>query len=199
MVVNRVVNSAVRLPKKERQRLLMKAFAEDPFLTDEEMAKRCEVSIQTIRLDRMELGIPELRERIKHMAENNFDRVRSLALEEVIGEVIDIQLDHSGISIFEIKKEHVFARNQIARGHYLFAQANSLAVAIVDAEVALTASAGIRFVRPVRLGEKCIAYAKVIKNQSSRLQIDVQTKVNGEIVFQGVFDVYRAEEDGRVN
>ena len=26
------------------------------------------VSIQTIRLDRLELGIPELRERMKHMA-----------------------------------------------------------------------------------------------------------------------------------
>ncbi|MFC4548076.1 transcription factor FapR [Paenactinomyces guangxiensis] len=185
------------MAKKERQRQLVKALEEDPFLTDEEMAKRCRVSIQTIRLDRMELGIPELRERIKHMAENNFDGVRSLSLEEVIGEVVDIQLDQSGISMLEIKKEHVFARNQIARGHYLFAQANSLAVAIVDAEVALTGSAGIRFVRPVRLGEKCLAFAKVITNGPSRLQINVQTKVNGEVVFQGVFDVYRTDEEGQ--
>ncbi|MBA4494739.1 transcription factor FapR [Paenactinomyces guangxiensis] len=197
MVINKGVNSAVRMAKKERQRQLVKALEEDPFLTDEEMAKRCRVSIQTIRLDRMELGIPELRERIKHMAENNFDGVRSLSLEEVIGEVVDIQLDQSGISMLEIKKEHVFARNQIARGHYLFAQANSLAVAIVDAEVALTGSAGIRFVRPVRLGEKCLAFAKVITNGPSRLQINVQTKVNGEVVFQGVFDVYRTDEEGQ--
>ena len=49
------------------------------------MAKKCGVSIQTIRLDRMELGIPELRERIKRMAEENFDQVRSLSPEEVIG------------------------------------------------------------------------------------------------------------------
>lgn len=185
----------MRLSKKERQRKLVQAFEEDPFLTDEEMAKRCQVSIQTIRLDRMELGIPELRERIKHIAEHQFDRVRSLAIEEVIGEVIELQLDRSGVSILEIKKEHVFARNQIARGHYLFAQANSLAVAIVNAEVALTGSAGIRFVRPVRLGEKCVAYAKVTSRQASRLQIDVQTKVNGETVFQGVFDVYRSDEE----
>lgn len=188
----------MRLSKKERQFLVKQSFHDDPFLTDEEMAKRCQVSIQTIRLDRMELSIPELRERIKHMAEDQYERVQSLTLEEVIGELIDIQLNKSGISILEIRKEHVFARNQIARGHYLFAQANSLAVALVEAKVALTGSAGIRFLRPVRLGDKCIAYAKVVKSQLNRLQVDVQTKVNGEIVFQGVFDVYRANEEGHV-
>ncbi|MFC7442411.1 transcription factor FapR [Laceyella putida] len=186
----------MRIPKKERQRQIAQAFHEDPFLTDEEMAKRCNVSIQTIRLDRVELGIPELRERIKHMAENHFDPVKSLLREEVIGEIVDLQLDHSGVSILEINSEHVFARNQIARGHILFAQANSLAVAIVNAEVALTGSAGIRFVRPVRLGEKCIAHAKVIRKQMmNSLQVDVKTKVNGEIVFQGIFDVYCLEEE----
>jgi len=55
------------------------ALQANPFLTDEEMARRHGVSVQTIRLDRMELGIPELRERIKDMAEGNFDRIRSLA------------------------------------------------------------------------------------------------------------------------
>lgn len=189
-----MVSSALRMSKKDRQRLILQAFQDEPFLTDEEMAKRCRVSIQTIRLDRMELGIPELRERIKHIAENHFDRVRSLLLEEIIGEIVDLQLDHSGVSILEIKKEHVFARNQIARGHVLFAQANSLAVAIVNSPLALTGTAGVRFVRPVRLGEKCIAYAKVIRTHTSRLQVDVKTKVNGEIVFQGIFDVYRVEE-----
>jgi acyl-coenzyme A thioesterase PaaI-like protein len=185
----------VRMSKRERQRRIKQAFMDDPFLTDEEMAKRCKVSIQTIRLDRLELGIPELRERIKHMAENHFDRVRSLLVEEVIGDIVDLQLDHSGVSVLEIKKEHVFARNQIARGHILFAQANSLAVALVNSEVALTGSAEIRFIRPARLGEKCIAHATVIKKKASRLQVDVKTKINGEVVFQGIFDVYRLEDD----
>lgn len=185
----------MRLSKRERQKKLQLALEAEPFLTDEEMARRYGVSIQTIRLDRMELGIPELRERIKHMAEKNFDPVRSLYPEEVIGGVIELKLDHSGISEMEIREEHVFARNQIARGHHLFAQANSLAVAVVDAEVVLTATAGIRFVRPVRLGEKCVAQAKVMKVTSNRIQVDVRTLVGDETVFQGVFDVYRSKED----
>lgn len=78
------------------------------------------MSVQTIRLDRLELSIPELRERIKHVASKQLDEeVRSLPIEEVIGEVIDIELDQSAISIFDVKTEHVFQRNQIARGHHL--------------------------------------------------------------------------------
>lgn len=80
------------------------------------------------------------------------DPVKSLGIEEVIGEIIDLQLDSQAISVLEIKEEHVFSRTQIARGHYIFAQANSLAVAVINADVALTATARIRFVRPVRAG-----------------------------------------------
>ena len=34
------------------------------FITDEDLAEKFQVSIQTVRLDRMELSIPELRERL---------------------------------------------------------------------------------------------------------------------------------------
>lgn len=51
-----------RVKKKVRQQMLMDQVKEKPFLTDEELAKTLEVSVQTIRLDRLELGIPELRD-----------------------------------------------------------------------------------------------------------------------------------------
>jgi acyl-coenzyme A thioesterase PaaI-like protein len=191
-VVIKGADSAMRLTKKERQTRLVEAFRDNPFLTDDDMAKRCAVSIQTIRLDRMELGIPELRERMKHIAEKSFDEVRSLSPEEVIGEVVTLELDQNGISILEIGSEHVFERNQIARGHYLFAQANSLAVAIVNADLVLTRSAKIRFLRPVKIGEKCVAHATVVKKQISLFQVDIVTKIQDDIVFQGTFDVYRS-------
>ncbi|MCS1351368.1 transcription factor FapR [Mechercharimyces sp. CAU 1602] len=184
----------MRSSKKERQQRLAHLLQSDPFLTDEEVARLFQVSIQTIRLDRMELKIPELRERIKQVAEESLEDVRSLAPDEVIGEIVEIQLGFSGVSLFEVKKEHVFARTHIARGHHLFAQANSLAIALMDAEVALTATAGISFVRPVRLGEKCTARAHVVRESGSRTQVDVITSVEGETVFQGVLDLYRSED-----
>lgn len=47
-----------RVKKKERQQLLLQQVKEKPFLTDEELAQKLGVSVQTIRLDRLELGIP---------------------------------------------------------------------------------------------------------------------------------------------
>ena len=54
--------------KKERQQLLINTIKNNPFITDEDLASEFTVSVQTIRLDRLELSIPELRERIKHVA-----------------------------------------------------------------------------------------------------------------------------------
>ena len=53
--------------KKVRQQRLEAALIKNPFLTDAHLAEQFEVSIQTIRLDRLALGIPELRERTRHM------------------------------------------------------------------------------------------------------------------------------------
>lgn len=156
------------------------------------MATAFRVSIQTIRLDRLELGIPELRERIKSVAERSLDPVKSLGIDEVIGEVVDLQLDVQGISVLDIKEEHVFTRTQIARGHYIFAQANSLAVALINADVALTATARIRFIRPVKLGERLVAKAVVRSSSGDESRVRVETRVQNEVVFSASFRVVRA-------
>ena len=145
----------------------------------------------------MELGIPELRERMKLMAEKSYDQVKSLLLHEVIGDIIDLQLDKSGISLFEIKEEHVFSRTQIARGHHIFAQANSLAIAVINDEIALTASAEIRFLRSVKMNEKCIAkaYIRGVSGERNKAKVEVVTFVGEEMVFQGHFTVYRSAKD----
>ncbi|MEH7882809.1 transcription factor FapR [Bacillus sp. JJ1609] len=184
--------------KKERQSMLTETIKENPFITDEELAEKFTVSIQTIRLDRLELSIPELRERIKNVAEKRFeDEVRSLPLEEVIGEIIDIELDKSAISILDIKREHVFKRNKIARGHHLFAQANSLAVAVINDELALTAKANIQFTRSVKEGERVIAKARVtnIDSHNGRTNVEVLSYVNNELVFKGEFEMYRSKNE----
>jgi acyl-coenzyme A thioesterase PaaI-like protein len=187
----------MRRTKKERQLMLKETIKENPFITDEDLAEKFQVSVQTIRLDRLELSIPELRERIKYVAEKKFeDEVRSLPIEEVIGEIIDIDLDQSAISIFDVKAEHVFIRNKIARGHHVFAQANSLAVAVINDELALTAKANIQFKRSVKQGERVIAKAKVTKIDDGlgRTIVEVTSYVNNELVFKGEFEMYRSEK-----
>ncbi len=189
----------LRRTKKERQRLLSETIAENPFVTDEQLATQFQVSVQTIRLDRMELAIPELRERIKDVASKTYENeVKSLPIDEVIGEIIDIELDNRALSIFDVKEEHVFQRNGIARGHHLFAQANSLAVAVIDDELALTVHSNITFVKPVRAGDRVITKANVIgrDDENHRTKVELTSTVNGETVFVGEFDMYRTKGKG---
>lgn len=187
----------MRRSKKDRQTSLLSTIDENPFITDEELSKQLGVSIQTIRLDRLELSIPELRERIKNVAEKNISNVKALNVDEVIGEIIDLQLEQSAISMFEIQNEHVFSRNKIARGHHLFAQANSLAVAIVDEQTVLTAKANVVFHSSVYFGQRVIAKANVVSHnkEKGRTFVKVESFVGTEKVFSGEFEMYRAKTD----
>ncbi|WP_079529810.1 transcription factor FapR [Halobacillus hunanensis] len=182
--------------KQMRQSELKATIDATPFITDEALANQFGVSIQTIRLDRMELSIPELRERIKSVATQEWNEtVKALPIEEVIGEVVDLELDQRAISIMDIKSEHVFSRNHIARGHHLFAQANSLAVAVIDDELALTAESRIRFMRQVKQGERVIAKAFVRGDgDKGRTLVDVHSYVENEEVFAGTFEMFRQQE-----
>jgi len=179
--------------KKERQKLLIETIKSNPFVTDEQLALNFQVSVQTIRLDRMELSIPELRERIKDVAAKTYDEVISLPIDEIVGEIVDIELDKRALSIFDVKEEHVFQRNGIARGHHLFAQANSLAVAVIDDELALTVKSCITFVKPVKAGDRVVTKAVVTgKNEDkNRTYIEVISTVDNEVVFTGQFEMYR--------
>ncbi|WP_231705773.1 transcription factor FapR [Effusibacillus lacus] len=179
------------MSKRDRQAALMQLLQEAPFVTDEELANQFGVSIQTIRLDRLALGIPEVRERIKAVAETKQAELRSLEGTEVIGQIIELNLNERAISILDIEPVHVFAKTQIVRGHHLFAQANSLAVAVIDADVVLTRTAKIRFVRPGRLGERLVCKAVVTSNQTERAHVEVTTRVGEDIVFSGAFTVVK--------
>lgn len=185
----------MRKTKVERQKLLRETIKDTPFITDEALANKFAVSIQTIRLDRMELAIPELRERIKSAATDQQETIKALPLEEVIGEIIDLELDNRAISILDIKQDHVFSRNEIARGHHLFAQANSLAVAVINDELALTSKAELNFMRQVNVGARVIAKAAVEGKTAEGLTIvKVDSFVDNIIVFTGLFYMYRSTD-----
>lgn len=193
----------MRIPKGVRQSRLVTSLEQNPFMTDEELAKQFNVSVQTIRLDRLECGIPELRERLKTVAARTMEaEVKSLQSDEVIGEIVDIELDKRAISIFDVTEDHVFQRNGIARGHHLFAQANSLAVAVLDDDLALTVTTTVNFLKSVKAGDRVIARANVDKGRSNekRTFVEVTSTVGSEVVFTGQFQMYQTtEQSGRKN
>ncbi len=176
-----------RVSKKIRQGKLKEMIKEDPFQNDEELAVAFDVSIQTLRLDRMELGIPELRERFRNVAEGNYEKVRSMVGAEIVGELIDLTLGKQGISILETDEDMVFKKTNIVRGHHIFSQAESLAMAVIDADVALTGVANIKYLKPIYLGDKLVAKAELVRIRGNKHFVHVKISVNQKQVFRGKF------------
>jgi len=176
-----------KMSKKERQKTLKEKLKEDPFLTDEELMQVFNVSIQTIRLDRLELRIPELRERIKNVAEKSYSKVRSIGGTEIVGELVDLNLGRNGISILETNADMAFKKTNLVRGHHIFAQAESLAIAVIDADVALTGVANIKYINPVTAGAKLIAKAEVVRKRGNKYFVHVFIYVGQDQVFRGKF------------
>lgn len=173
--------------KKERQQVLSQKIKDDPFLTDEELAEIFSVSIPTIRLDRLELGIPELRERVKNVAEENHGKVKSLQSKEIIGELVDLRLGKSGISIIETNESMAFEKTKIIRGHFIYSLAESLAIAIIDAQVALVGVANIKYKTPVHAGSKLVAKAEVRRIKENNYLVWVHIYEKQVEVFRGKF------------
>ena len=83
--------------------------------SDEQLAKNLAVSIQTIRLDRLSLNIPELRERTRQMAENAQVKLKAIDKKDIVGDLIDLELNHSGISMLKITPDMVLEKTGVAK------------------------------------------------------------------------------------
>lgn len=183
------------MQKTARQQLVEKYINSNPFLTDDDLAEILRVSIQTIRLDRTKMNIPEMRFRVKTMASGIYGKIRSMDADEITGELVELEVGRSGISVLTIADRMTLKKTRVARGYYLFAQANSLAVALVDSEVALTGTCKISFKRPVYSGERVVARSYISRKSRNRYMVRVTSTVKDEIVFSGRFLVFAISEE----
>ena len=124
--------------KKKRHEYLLRKIKQNPFLKDEELAQACNVSVSTIRFDRAELGIAEYRERIKSVAEEG------LVADTAVGEVLDLNLYHDGISVLKTDDTMTFDGTDIIKGQCIYAFAENLALSVIDAKAALVKIANAR-------------------------------------------------------
>jgi len=181
--------------KNTRQLQLSSYLDEDPFLTDEDLSRILKVSVQTIRLDRFDLHIPELRERLKNVARGGGRQLRTMAGGELVGDLVNLDIGNSGISLLPVTPSMTLSKTSVARGHHLFAQANSLAVAVIDAGAALTGAARVSYKRPVYCGEKILAKAVIKIKKGNKYMVKVTSQVEDEIVFKGKFLVFALQEE----
>ncbi len=172
--------------KEKRQKQLQEKLSQQPYMTDGELASFFNVSVPTIRLDRLTLGIPELRERLKQLAESDHDSGEANGCEGVL---IDIEKKVKGISIMETTKEMCFHNSDTVKSSCIFAMTEALASAIMEMPIAITQVGNIKYKLPVTCGTKLVARGQVkqIRKNSVILWVKVYDKeaevYSGKFIF----------------
>lgn len=173
--------------KKVRQSRLIEIIEQSSLATDEEIARRLSVSVSTVRLDRAVLGIPELRERTRLRAEEATRRLRSLSRSEIVGELLDLQPNEWALSILKTNREMAFRKTDLVWDHYIFAQASSIAVAVIEADTVIVDSMRGECKGHANVGDTLIARAKVGTNKQGATIVSVRTRVGDNEIFVGRF------------
>ena len=120
---------------------------------------------------------------------------------EILGTLPDkVEIGVSGISMMTGDREMVLQKTGVCRGQYMFAQANSLALAVIDAPAALTGVANVKYKIPVTVGATLVARAEVVRKQEDKYTIWVKIRNNHREVFRAKFLIVaipeqRSQED----
>ena len=125
-----------------------------------------------------------MRKRSLKMAERAYRELKTLKGGEIVGELYELELGKRALSLLETRPDMVFEKSQVVRGHYIYAQAESLAIALVDAEVALTGVANIKYKHPVYVGDTLVAQAEVTRKRGNKYFIWVRTRNQKREVFR---------------
>ena len=171
--------------RKLRQDKLTKILASNPMITDSELASRLGVSISTVRLDRALMGVPELRERIRTMAQNALSKLQSLSPSEVIGDLLELEPDKWALSVLRTAKDMAFRFTDIVSDNYVYSQASSIAVAAIEAANVIIDSMRGEYKGHARVGDVLIARAKVGVNHEGRKIVSVRTRAGDREIFVG--------------
>lgn len=170
-----------------RQKRLQSLIRKNPFLTDSQLAERLHVSVPTVRLDRICLNIPELRVRTRLMADEAQTRLRAIDKKDIVGELVDLELNKVGISTLTITSDMVLEKTGVGRGYFMFAMADTLALALVDTDFALTAVCNVKYKIPVHAGDRLVAKAEVMHIKEDRYYIKVIIRSEEAEVFRAKF------------
>ncbi len=168
------------LKKNDRLEKLQMLLAQDPYLNDSQLAKMLKVSVPSIRNYRGQLGIKEVRERIR-------DTVRALAPEDIVGTITDLKLNKEGTARFMTTSDMVFKKTNIVRGQYIYSFAESVAIAVTDSEASLVGVANIKYKEPVYANELLIAKAQVNQIRLNNYFVWVFVYRNDKEIFRSKF------------
>ena len=89
----------------------------------------------------------------------------------------------------------ILQKTGVCREQYLFAQANSLALAIIDAPSIQSSVANVKYKIPVYAGSVVVARAEVKRKQDNKYTIWVKIRNNRKEVFRAKFLIASLPEE----
>lgn len=172
----------------ERNEQILKYLCEDPLATDEVLAKKFNVSVNTIRLDRARLGIKEFKERLKDKASVTMKKVTSISPKEFVGDMINFNKNESAVSRLETNKSMTFEGLNVVKGEYIYSFAETIAISLIPAKAALVGVANIKYVAKILAGEVIYAKAEVKRKTETGYLVWVRiVDENENLKFKGKF------------
>ena len=180
--------SKLKNDKDARRELLRKKLELEPLLTDDEIARIFDVSVQTVRLDRTALCIPEVRERAKRLAVQPKDQLHeAIRLNEDLGDLLELNISHYAMAMLDITNSMIEGKGKHEQGYCLYKQAMALALAVLNAPGAYLAEVSLKFVNQVNIGDKIFARAEVSGKVDDIYRIKITALRNAEEVFRAKF------------
>jgi len=177
----------------ERNVKLIEYLKEYPLATDEILAKKFNVSINTIRLDRARLGIKEFRERLKDKAKEAMKKVTSISTSEFVGDMINFVPGKTAKSRLETNSSMTFEGMNVVRGEYIYSFAETIAISLVPTKAALVGVANIKYVEPIKANDVVYALAEVKRKTESGYIVWVKIvdeqeslKFKGKFILKGI-------------
>jgi len=182
--------------KNLRHKKLISLLDADPLISDNSLAIELGVSVGTIRLDREALNLPGLRERTRLMASRASSRLTSMKQEEVLGEIIELEPNRRAVSVFSTNREYAFRHTNMIADHYIYAQAATLAIAVVREALAIVGAARVQFSQSASVGDKLTASARVGTHKNNKYVVSVHTRAGEREIFVARFVVVAVEVIG---
>jgi hypothetical protein len=179
--------------KQKRHKRLAALLDSDPLMSDNRLALELGVSVGTIRLDREALNLPGLRERTRLMAERESNRLASLKEEDVLGDILELEPNRRALSILPTSREYAFRHTNLIADHYIYAQAATLAIAVVREALAVIGSARVQFSHSPYVGEHLTAIARVRAHKDGKYMVSVHTRAEEREIFVARFVVVAIE------
>ncbi|GAB6075461.1 hotdog domain-containing protein [Desulfurobacterium crinifex] len=87
----------------------------------------------------------------------------------------------------ETTEEMAADEKGLVHGGFIFGQADYAAMLAVNHPNVVLGGANVRFLKPVKVGERVLAIAKVISEEGKKRIVDVVVKREDEEVFKGEF------------